>query len=261
MALTVLAGASYAAAGLLYLAYVWWPRERLGDAGRSVLALAAAVHAADIAAHCMRGVHPASNARAAVAFAGFAVVGIYLALAWRYRLTLVGALVAPVALLLLITARVTPVAIRPEGIGVLGRIHITLAVVGTALFAVAAIVSVLYLAQVSQLKSKNFGVLFHRAPPLEVLDVILQRCVSIGFPVFTVAIILGALWLARIGGPLHATPQYALALVAWFAFAGLLLARAVAGWHGRRAALLAIVGFVSSLAVIVLYLVRSVLRT
>jgi ABC-type uncharacterized transport system permease subunit len=260
MVTTLLAGALYVAAAALYLVYVWGQHEKLAAVARAVLIGAVALHAADIAAHCIHGAHPASNAREAVSFAAFIVAATYLLLSWRYRLTAVGGLVAPATLMLLIAARVTPLATPPVGIGALGKVHIMLAVLGTALFAVAALASSLYLVQAKQLKRKEFGTLFHRGPPLELLDTIVQRCVSIGFPVFTVAILLGVLWVARLGGAVHALPQYTLAVVTWFAFAALLLSRAVAGWHGRRSALLAIVGFTASLAVMVLYLLRAVLR-
>lgn len=260
MPTTIVTGGLYAAAGALYLMVLWGQQERLATIARLVLALAVLAHAADIAAHCLRGAHPASSVREAVSFTAFVIVVTYLALAWRYRLAAVGALVAPVALMLMMTARVSPRVAPATGIGLLGRVHITLAVVGVALFAVAALASALYLVQATQLKRKSFGSLFRHGPPLEQLDTIVQKCVGIGFPIFTVAIVLGALWMARLGGAARAMPQYLLALVTWFAFAALLLTRAVAGWHGRRAALLAILGFVSSLAVVVLYLLRAVAR-
>jgi ABC-type uncharacterized transport system permease subunit len=261
MVTTLIAGALYVVATVLYLAFVMGERERFGAVARVTLAAAAAVHMADIAAHCVRGAHPASSAREAVSFAAFAVVVVFLGFSWRSkRLAAVGGLVAPASLMLLIAARVAPLGVRPQGIGTLGRVHITLAVLGVALFAVAALASALYLAQAKQLKRKSFGTLFHRGPPLEQLDRIVQRCVSLGFPVFTVAIVLGALWMARLGGTIQSMPQYLLALVTWIAFAGLLVSRAVAGWHGRRSALLAILGFASSLAVLALYLLRGAFR-
>jgi ABC-type uncharacterized transport system permease subunit len=225
-----------------------------------VLVVAAAAHATDVAVHCIKGAHPGTSVREAVSFLSFVMVATYLAMGRRLQLGAVGALVAPATLLLIIAARVTPAAAPQRGFGLLGRIHISLAVLGVALFAVAALASALYLVQARQLKSKSFGLLFRKGPPLELLDSVVQRCVNVGFPVFTVAIILGAVWMARLGKVALATPQYGLALVTWFAFAGLLLTRTIAGWHGRRSAMFAIVGFTTSLAVVVLYLLRAALR-
>ncbi len=49
-----------------------------------------------------------------------------------------------------------------------------------------------------------------RGTPLETLDRLAHRCVSIGFPVFTLAIVTGAIWVARLGllhGPGGAAPR------------------------------------------------------
>jgi ABC-type uncharacterized transport system permease subunit len=247
--------ALYAVATALYMAYLWGRSERLARVARFVLIAAALAHAVDVAAHCV------TNVREAVSFLSFVIVATYLILRRRFPISAVGALVAPATLLLVVAARVAPSRQPHEGIGLLGRIHISLAVLGVALFAVAALASALYLVQARQLKSKSFGLLFHKGPPLEMLDTVVQRCVNVGFPIFTVAIILGAVWMAHLGKVALTSPQYGLALVTWFAFAGLLLSRAVAGWHGRRSAVLTIIGFTTSLAVVVLYLLRAVLRT
>ena len=255
-----MAAALYAGAAALYLAYLWGRHERLAAVAKLVLVAAAGVHMADVALHCIKGAHPGTSVREAVSFLSWVMVATYLVMGRRRQLGAVGALVAPATLLLIIAARVTPAAAPQQGIGVLGRIHISLAVLGVALFAVAALASVLYLVEARQLKSKSFGLLFRRGPPLELLDGVVQRCVNIGFPIFTIAVILGAVWMARLGRDALHTPQYGLALVTWFAFAGLLLTRMIAGWHGRRSALFAIVGFTTSLAVVVIYLLRAALR-
>jgi ABC-type uncharacterized transport system permease subunit len=257
----VVAAALYAGAAALYLAYLWGRHERLAAIARGLLIAAAATHMVDVAFHCIKGQHPGTSVREAVSFLSFVIVATYLVMGRRLQLGAVGALVAPATLLLIIAARVTPAAVpQQQGFGALGRIHISLAVLGVALFAVAALASVLYLVQARQLKQKSFGLLFRKGPPLELLDTIVQRCVNIGFPLFTLAIVLGAIWMARLGKAALASPQYVLALVTWFAFAGLLLTRTVAGWHGRRSALFAIVGFTTALAVVVIYLLRAALR-
>jgi ABC-type uncharacterized transport system permease subunit len=261
IATSLLAIALYAVAGGLYLAYLGGRKERLAAIARVVLLCGAAAHVVDIASHCVRGLHPAANVREAVSFGSLIMVATYLSLARRYQIAALGGLVAPVTLMLVIAARVTPAGgPNLQGVSVLGRVHISLAMLGVGLFAVAAAASALYLAEDRQLKSKSFGALFHRGPPLEMLDRLVQRCVTVGFPIFTVAIVLGALWMARLGHSYARVPQYWLALVTWAAFGGLLLSRVVAGWHGRRSAILALLGFSTSLAVVLMYLLRAALR-
>src|SRR5204863_480357 len=77
------------------------------------------------------------------------------------------------------------------------------------------------------------------------------RCVSIGFPIFTVALVTGAIVVARMGlvqkGVMR--PEYVAAIASWVAFGVLLVAR-VGGWQGRRAAWLTVSGFAGVLLVV-----------
>jgi ABC-type transport system involved in cytochrome c biogenesis permease subunit len=58
--------------------------------------------------------------------------------------------------------------------------------------------------------------------------------------------VLGALWArAAWGSAFTFDPLAFFSLVAWLIYAGTLAGRAVAGWHGRRAAYFSIVGFVA----------------
>jgi ABC-type uncharacterized transport system permease subunit len=254
------AASLYAISAALYLAFLAGGRVRIAAVARAVLLAALVAHAVDIAVHCVHGAHPGSSAREAVSFSAFLIAAAYLYVSFRAGTAAVGGLVAPAVLMLVIAARVTPAGGRHPVVGALGRAHVSLAMVGVALFALAALASVFYLVQVRQLKRKSFGLLFHRGPPLELLDRVVQICVAVGFPVFTVAMVLGALWMARIGQAFF-SPRHTLAMVTWAAFGALLLFRAVAGWHGRRSAVFAIIGFVSSLAVVLLYLMRAALGT
>ena len=93
--------------------------------------------------------------------------------------------------------------------------------------------------------------------PIEALDRISHRLIWIGFPVFTVALVLGAIWVSRLGQSLGRI-EYALAAVTWVAFATLIVARQIYGWRGRRAARLTLECFASALAVLVIYLIRLI---
>ena len=66
--------------------------------------------------------------------------------------------------------------------GTLGSAHILLATLGVAVFALAAVLALLYLFQDRQLKRKRFDRVMGMGTPLETLDRLALRCVSIGFP-------------------------------------------------------------------------------
>jgi ABC-type uncharacterized transport system permease subunit len=181
--------------------------------------------------------------------------GAYLGATLRFNIPVVGALVVPVTMVLDVAARLVPTAeAHTGGISTLGITHITLATAGIALFAVAAGGAVVYLLEERRLK-RHKSALKHGIA-LETLDRLNRRCITFGFPLFTVAMITGAVWVARLSDTFF-TPQYAISTVAWLLYAALLVARLTAGWRGRRAALMTIAGFATALTVLLFYVIRG----
>lgn len=72
-------------------------------------------------------------------------------------------------------------------------IHITMASLSYAAFAVSAIFAMMYLIQQKLLKEKRWNDLFRRLPSIDQLDAMSYRLVIIGFPLLLVANILGAI--------------------------------------------------------------------
>jgi ABC-type uncharacterized transport system permease subunit len=257
--MTLLFAATCVLYGLTSLAYFAWlggmPGSVLAWARRGVAA-SFIVHTVELGARGVAGFHPVSSVREAIGFAAWLIVGAFLLAQVRRRLDAVGALVTPTALVLTLAARLgPPVEHGTEGLGVLGRIHISLATVGVAIFGLATAVAVLYLIEERQLKRKRMGAMVKKGTALDTLDNLSHLCVKVGFPIFTVAMITGALWGAKQGSGFR--PEYTIAGVAWAAFALLLIARFAAGWRGRRAARLTIVGFAAALVVLGVYLARA----
>lgn len=221
--------------------------------------LAMIAHGTDIGWRGVEHVHPAESVREALGFLAFIITGGYVLASTRYRLTLGGVVVMPVALVLLLLARLTPAGDQPEGLSTLGRIHISLATLGVGIFALASALSAIYLVEDRALKRKKFeGAAFKdRGAPLEALDRLAHRLVWVGFPIFTVALALGAVWTARLGEDLGRI-EYLLAAVTWLVFATLLVARQIYGWRGKRAAKLTLEGFAAALAVLAIYLIRRI---
>jgi cytochrome c-type biogenesis protein CcsB len=70
--------------------------------------------------------------------------------------------------------------------------------------------------------------------------------VSIAFPIWTFAVIAGALWANKAWGRYWGwDPKETWAFITWVVYAGYLHARATAGWRGRKAAVVNVVGFAS----------------
>ena len=230
---------------------------RLRPVALALVGAAFVAHGVDIGWRGVEHVHPAQSVREALGLLAFIITGGYLLASTRYRLTLGGAAVMPVSLILLVAARLTPAGTAPEDLSALGRIHISLATIGVGVCALASALSVIYLAEERALKRKKFDAIAFkdRGAPLAALDRLSHRLIWIGFPIFTAALVLGAVWVSRLGESLD-RPQYPLAAVTWISYAVLLVLRQVYGWRGRRAARLTLAGFAAALLVLVLYLVR-----
>jgi ABC-type uncharacterized transport system permease subunit len=231
----------------------------LGRAARWTLVLAFVAHGTDIGWRGVEGVHPGTSVREALGFLSWLMVGGYLWWSRRIGLSLLGAFVAPAGLAVLAVARLSPSGEAMHGLSLLGRIHISLAALGVALFALATGVAAMYLLEERNLKKKKFDrILFKRGVALETLDRLNHRLVVLGFPIFTAALMLGAVWVAQRASGFDRV-EYPIAMITWLAFAGLLVSRQAVGWRGRKAALMTIIGFSAAALVLVIYFARRAL--
>ena len=85
-------------------------------------------------------------------------------------------------------------------------------------------------------------------PPSAVLDKMAYRTIAFAFPIWTFAVIAGAIWAQEAWGRYWGwDPKETWAFITWVIYAGYLHARATSGWKGVRAAVVALVGFASLL--------------
>ena len=120
-------------------------------------------------------------------------------------------------------------------------IHVISAVIATGAFTIGAILSVLYL--VKKRSTSETGYLA-RVPSLDRLDRLSYRMHAFGFPVWTFAVLItGPIWAHQAWGAYwNWDPKEVWAFITWVVYAAYLHARATAGWRGRNAAYLALVG-------------------
>lgn len=251
---------AYGLASGLYLGVHLGAGGRVATWGRRIFLFGFVFHFLDIGVRCFNRQHPLSSTPEAMAFVAWLLAAGFLLASMRNRLSAIGAFAAPTVLVLLVLARVLP----QEGAGrtptgPLPIVHILLSTLGEAFFALAAALAAAYLIQERRLKRKDFTRMKSGAP-LETLDRLAARCVSWGFPIFTLAIITGAVLVARLGlvrsgGAIR--PEYALAVASWLAYGVLLVARRGAGWQGRRAAWVTVAGFAGAMLVLVAYFFRD----
>jgi cytochrome c-type biogenesis protein CcsB len=129
-------------------------------------------------------------------------------------------------------------------------IHVTALTVATGVFFVAALFGVLYLVaesyqrRVAAGKAAGDNPLMQRIPSLTQLDRLAYRTVVFGFPVWTFGVIAGAIWADQAWGRYWGwDPVETWAFITWVVYAAFLHARATAGWRGRRAHYVQLLGF------------------
>ena len=172
------------------------------------------------------------------------VVGAYLIWGCRPRYRLLGLAIMPLAALLFALARIgggTAAEGHSGYSNVFLVLHVGLVLAAFAGFTLAAALSALYLWQERRLKAGAAGVLRLRPPSLMTLETLAGRTVVVALPALTLGIAVGFLRLGERGGQFDAL--MAVTLLTWTVYGVYLLARYELGWRGRRAAYLALVGF------------------
>ncbi len=131
-------------------------------------------------------------------------------------------------------------------------IHVTAMTLATGIFFVAAVLGVMYLvveryrARVAAGKAQPGNGLLARIPSAAQLDKLTYRTVVFGFPIWTFGVIAGAIWADQAWGRYWGwDPVETWAFITWVLYACYLHARATAGWRGRRAHYIQLLGFVS----------------
>jgi ABC-type uncharacterized transport system permease subunit len=172
-------------------------------------------------------------------------VGAYLIWGCRAPFRLLGLVVMPLAAALLGLAWIFGGAGTQAGSGsgsIFLAFHVGLILAAFAGFTLAAALSVLYLWQERRLKERAPGVLRLLSPSLETLEALTVRTIAVALPALTVGIGLGLARLREDGAGFDAI--MGVTLLTWVVYAAFLVLRWEAGWRGRRAAWLALAGFV-----------------
>ncbi len=93
------------------------------------------------------------------------------------------------------------------------------------------------------LVSRLPGSLIGLMPDKDTLDELNYQSVSLGFPLLTLGVILGAFWGHLAWGRYWAwDPKETWAFISWLIFAFFLHMRIFAGWNGRRIAWIGLLG-------------------
>jgi len=129
-------------------------------------------------------------------------------------------------------------------------VHVTTVSIGFGAFLTSGILSALFLVrsrfeEAGHAAAGMLGRIGHRLPSSQTLDRAAHRMVIFGFPIFTFAVIAGAVWAESAWGRFWGwDPKETWAFISWIVYAAYLHARATAGWKGRAAAWINVAGLV-----------------
>jgi cytochrome c-type biogenesis protein CcsB len=229
-------------------------RVRVAMFGRLALLLTAVAAAVHLVALVARGMSadpnrvPWGNMYEFTLAGTFVVAALYLVMSRRYALDWLGPVVVTFVLALLMVAVVwlyDPTGPLPEALDSYWLvIHVVSAITATGAFTLGGMTSVAYLLKRRRGADAPQTGLWARVPSLEKLDLISYRIHAFAFPIWTFAVLItGPIWAHQAWSSYwNWDPKEVWAFITWVVYAAYLHARTTAGWRGRNAAILALVG-------------------
>lgn len=124
-------------------------------------------------------------------------------------------------------------------------VHVSTITISSGLLLVPGVASILFLLRSSDRLPAGIA---EKLPSSDVLDRLAYRTTIIAFPLFTFAVIAGAIWAEAAWGRFWGwDPKETVAFISWVVYAAYLHARATAGWRAARAAWINVAGFATVL--------------
>ncbi|MFQ1004366.1 c-type cytochrome biogenesis protein CcsB [Modestobacter sp. SSW1-42] len=118
-------------------------------------------------------------------------------------------------------------------------VHVSAAIISFGVFIVSGVASALYLVAARRERPASAGASgwADKLPSAEALDRVAHRTAVFGFPIWTFAVIAGAIWAESAWGRFWGwDPKEVWAFISWALYAAYLHARNTAGWRGAPSA-------------------------
>lgn len=241
---------------LFYLLMMLSGKEVFGRIATSVTLIGLAGHTLGLVLRWIEsyrlgiGHAPLSNLYESLIFFSWTMVLFYLLVEWRTKNRSIGTFVTPLAFLALayasfsdrVKSGIQPLlpALQSNWL----TAHVITCFFGYSAFALAFSLSVMYLLKKNKSFSEGKNRFIRLIPRPGILDDLHYQMVVIGFIMLTLGIITGSVWANSAWGSYWSwDPKETWSLITWFVYAALLHARMIAGWKGKRLAILSIIGF------------------
>jgi len=223
-------------------------KQQMFLAALTAISLGAVFHLVSLVFEAMMlGGIPVRSLYQMASVSAFLITVVFLWVYYRYRYESVAVFVFPIVFLLAFVANLgTP--LEPwiqESVGSWWlSAHVVMFLVGYAALFLTFIAAVMYLLQERELKSKRPRAFYYRLPPLNKLDGVAYRTLTIGFLAVTIGIVMASVWASvQWGARWIVDPTIALAFLTWAIYLAMVFSRWAVGWRGRKGAYFAIAGF------------------
>jgi cytochrome c-type biogenesis protein CcsB len=192
---------------------------------------------------------PITSQHEAVFFFAWATTWAYISFKWRYTVRNLGTFVAFLVFCLILVSAFSSRELRPLLPALQSNwlpVHAGVSILAYGFLGLAFCGGIMYLLLERELKGKRFGYVFTRMPSLDSLDQLNSHCITAGFVFLTLGIVTGSIWARQAWGTYWQwDPKETWSLITWILYLVQIHQRFTVGWRGRRAAVMAIVGFFS----------------
>jgi cytochrome c-type biogenesis protein CcsB len=246
--LITVASLLYVISSVGYILYLFFQKEYLHRLGQIFLATGFLCNSVMIGYYFAEaGQIPVRNLHETLLVSGWAVAGVFFAFQYRFQVKVLGgyaAFLAAVCIVasLLVTGKTVEKQTIFNSIWLIA--HVISIFTGHAAFALACGVGLLYIAQENAIKGKKHGFFYKRLPSLDLLDSTGYASIAAGFTLLTIGLITGFIYAKSAWGRFWSwDPKEVWSGITWLLYAAILHGRLTVGWRGKKAAVMAIIGF------------------
>ncbi len=246
----------YLAASVFYIGYWVIKREWIGSTGTVLVIVAFVANTMSMVYRTIETDHmPWANLYESMTLFIFITTIAYLYLEFRHKMKVIGAFIVPIIFIATFAAASlqfkyqNPQPLNPALQSIWFKLHVFSAFIGYAGFGLAFGLGLIYLLKNKFEELRKPNVLIDRLPKANLLDELSYKSIAWGFIFFTMgALVLGAVWANKAWGSYWSwDPKETWSLITWFIYAAYLHARVTRGWRGKKAAYIAIAGFLSTI--------------
>jgi len=237
-------------ASLIHIVHLVFDRKIIATLAASVMGVGALALTAAIVLRMKSVGHlPVTNGYEYLSIFTWSAAVLYFVFVLLFRQALLGAFIAPVVFMLIVSASLLPKETNTQLVPALQsmwlQIHVTLAALSEAAFGVAFAANVMFFLK----KVTSPGKFSKRLPSFDRLDILSHKAIIIGYPLFTVgALFAGAIWAEQAWGSFWSwDPKEVCSLIVWLVYTLYFHLRLMRGWVGGKSAIISTIGFAAAL--------------